>query len=566
MMKRISFKGLDQELRRATYSVLLLMAFVCLSVVGFLFHSQSKKQAAQLREDFSQTISAQQTFMSQEIYMNQDEALALRLETVLSAWHKKHEDVQACVKLIFEPGRGRNRDVSKCSKSEEFDWSLPHGESIITAGNEPIARLHYAIASQPGWRDIFPPVLILGILLAFLTASLLHRALMLRLHKRVLQPLFDSMAQDERNAAIAETTQMIAHDIRKPFQKLKVALQSLRIANDTEMLQRASEKLLPGIEASMISVDSMLSELIESGTSSLAKEVISPSQLVKEALEEVFSHRNTNISLSYNFRHKEQIIIEKERLLRVLLNILENAVQAMDGSGRIWISTHSQVDCGQKAVVFCVGNNGPAIPKNDIDRIFESFFTRKKKGHGLGLAIAERIIASHGGRIWCDSSPEHGTEFFFTIPASEVLDVYYPSLPENSAKFVMELNILEQKQDITSDSNQEPAILVFDDDALVRDCWSDQAQKQKIEIHQFKSWEDFVARNSFDLIAKGTAFVDIQFLNSRYDGYHIASQLRKLGISRIYAITGKTKSEVRTGVFDEVLGKEVPASIKSLVA
>lgn len=565
-MKRISFKGLDQELRRATYSVLLLMAFVCLSVVGFLFHSQSKKQAAQLREDFSQTISAQQTFLSQEIYMNQDEALALRLETLLSKWHEKHEDVQACVKLVFEPGRGRNRETSKCSKNEVFDWSLPHGESIISAGNEPIARLHYGIASQPGWKDIFPPVLILGILLAFLTASLLHRVLMLRLHNGVLQPLFDSMAQNERNAAIAETTQMIAHDIRKPFQKLKLALQSLRVAKDTEVLQRASEKLLPGIEASMVSVDSMLSELIESGISNLAKEVISPGRLIEEALEEVFSHKKSDISLSYNFRHKEKIIIEKERLLRVLLNILENAVQAMDGSGSIWIGTHSQMDRGQKTVVFSVGNNGPAIPKNDIDRIFESFFTRKKKGHGLGLAIAERIIASHGGRIWCDSSIEHGTEFFFTIPASDLLDDYFPKLAKNSDKFRSEVTIPEEQIQNSPVSNVEPAILVFDDDSLVRDCWAEQAEKQNIRINQFKSWEDFVAKNGFDLIENGTAFIDIQFNNSRYDGYHIASQLRKLGICRVYAITGKSSSEVKAGIFDKVLGKEVPENIKSLVA
>ncbi len=561
-MKRISFKVLDRELRRTTYSTLLLMAFICLLVVGFIFQSHSKRQAIQLREDFSQTIAAQQTFISQEIYMNQDEALALRFETILSAWRNKHEDVQACINLVFEPGRGKVHQLSKCSKDEVFDWSLPHGESIISAGNEPIARLQYAIASQAAWKDILPPALIIGILMAFLTASFLHRVLMLRLHKVVLQPLFDSMAQDERNAAIAETTQMIAHDIRKPFQKLKLALQSLRIARDSEALQRASEKLLPGIEASMVSVDSMLSELIESGTSTLAKEVTSPSRLIEETLEEVFAHRKTDILLSYEFRHTSKIIVEKERLLRVLLNIAENAVQAMQSNGKIWISITNQLERGRDSVVFTIGNNGPVIPQIDLDRIFESFFTKKKKGHGLGLAIAERIVTSHGGRIWCASSEESGTEFFFSIPSSELQEDYYPELSKSADTFNVDLPDDDKKAE---SSNSEPAILVFDDDAMIRDCWTVQAEKQDVHIHQFKSWEDFVARNGFDLIAGGTAFVDVQFLNSRYDGYHIASQLRKLGVKRLYAITGKPVADLRVGVFDQILGKDVPGNIKSLV-
>jgi two-component system sensor histidine kinase HydH len=104
---------------------------------------------------------------------------------------------------------------------------------------------------------------------------------------------------------------------------------------------------------------------------------------------------------------------DPDQLTRVLTNLLINASQAMSGSGRVWIDGARQ----GTTTHLCVRDDGPGVPGDLRDQIFEALFTTKAKGSGLGLALCRRIVEAHGGKIMLDPS-EHGAAFRITIPDS----------------------------------------------------------------------------------------------------------------------------------------------------
>ena len=82
---------------------------------------------------------------------------------------------------------------------------------------------------------------------------------------------------------------------------------------------------------------------------------------------------------------------------RVLVNLLDNAIQAMNQKGRVWVTT--QYDTKRRRAVVSIADEGSGIAPEDQEKLFVPYFTRKKTGTGLGLAIVRRIITDHEGQI-----------------------------------------------------------------------------------------------------------------------------------------------------------------------
>jgi two-component system sensor histidine kinase HydH len=106
---------------------------------------------------------------------------------------------------------------------------------------------------------------------------------------------------------------------------------------------------------------------------------------------------------------------DPERLGQALLNLLMNAVQAAGAGGHAWLSARLRPDGAE--IEIC--DSGPGIPRNDLDRIFNPFFTTKAQGTGLGLAIVHQIIEAHGGTIRAGNRSEGGARFVICIPGEE---------------------------------------------------------------------------------------------------------------------------------------------------
>ena len=111
---------------------------------------------------------------------------------------------------------------------------------------------------------------------------------------------------------------------------------------------------------------------------------------------------------------------DRVQLQQVTLNLMINAIQAMSGSGegaRELLISAGKVESG--AVLVTVRDSGPGLAPATRERVFESFYTTKPKGMGMGLSICRSIIEAHGGRLWASANNPRGATFQFTVPTVE---------------------------------------------------------------------------------------------------------------------------------------------------
>ena len=108
-------------------------------------------------------------------------------------------------------------------------------------------------------------------------------------------------------------------------------------------------------------------------------------------------------------------LLDPAQIKQTLVNLIKNAIQAMTKDGVLTVQTSTASD----GVVVSVADTGGGIPQEQINRIFEPFYTTKKKGSGLGLMIVQRIVREHNGRIDLESHVGRGTVFRLWLPLQE---------------------------------------------------------------------------------------------------------------------------------------------------
>jgi signal transduction histidine kinase len=115
--------------------------------------------------------------------------------------------------------------------------------------------------------------------------------------------------------------------------------------------------------------------------------------------------------------------VDKQMLRRVLINLVRNAVQALrdakKGRGQVQVSAEAD----EAGIAISVEDDGPGVPEEMRDRIFDPYFTTKSDGTGLGLAIVKKIVVEHGGSIDVSSSPLGGARFVIHLPAPHSLAI-----------------------------------------------------------------------------------------------------------------------------------------------
>jgi two-component system sensor kinase FixL len=224
-----------------------------------------------------------------------------------------------------------------------------------------------------------------------------------------------------RISTLGELATSIAHEVQQPLAAIVMnAETSLRWLKRDDVTNAKLETLT----SRMISAARRASDIVQRIRGMAVKHepertFLDLNDVVEEALLVVrhdFESRSIALSVRYDDR-LPGVIGDRIQLQQVVVNLLMNSVQAMAQGGgparRIDLRTNGDGDSG---VVFTIRDTGPGIADENLDRIFESFFTTKDTGMGMGLAICRSIIVGHGGGITASNRPDGGAQFQFSLP------------------------------------------------------------------------------------------------------------------------------------------------------
>jgi PAS domain S-box-containing protein len=220
--------------------------------------------------------------------------------------------------------------------------------------------------------------------------------------------LEERLVRAEHMAAIGETAAMVGHDLRNPLQGITSAVHLLKEQSLTEHERR---EMLQLIQHNIEYSDAIVRDLTEySAEIHLNPVETSPKSIVGEALQAVGIPRK--IIVNNRSEDHPTLNVDPDRMKRVFINLIENAIDAMPQAGILTIS-NAQSD---SAVEITISDTGSGIPDKVMQNLWKPLQTTKAKGMGLGLAICKRIVDAHGGEISVKSKVGEGTTVTIRLP------------------------------------------------------------------------------------------------------------------------------------------------------
>lgn len=226
------------------------------------------------------------------------------------------------------------------------------------------------------------------------------------------------MMRAQRMAAWREVARRIAHEIKNPLTPIQLSAQRLRkrylsrFSDDEKVFDECTEMIIKSVDD--------LKNLVNEFSNFARMPAIQPepndlNALIRESLtlyQE--AHRGVQFNVEVD-PGMPLLMIDRDQIKRVLINILENAVAATAEHGTVSLST--SYDDVLKMATISITDNGPGISPEDKPRLFEPYFSTKKNGTGLGLAIVSSIVTDHGGFVRIRDNMPHGAIFVIELPA-----------------------------------------------------------------------------------------------------------------------------------------------------
>ena len=222
----------------------------------------------------------------------------------------------------------------------------------------------------------------------------------------------------QRMAAWREVARRIAHEIKNPLTPIQLSAQRLRkrylsrFSDDEKIFDECTEMIIKSVDE--------LKTLVNEFSNFARMPAIQPEPndinvLIRETLT---LYQEAHRGVQFYFTPDERLPllkIDRDQIKRVVINILENSVAAMDEQGIIEIN--SSFDPELRMASFVIADNGPGIPAEDKARLFEPYFSTKKTGTGLGLAIVSSIVSDHNGFVRVRDNEPQGACFVVELPA-----------------------------------------------------------------------------------------------------------------------------------------------------
>jgi signal transduction histidine kinase/YesN/AraC family two-component response regulator len=232
----------------------------------------------------------------------------------------------------------------------------------------------------------------------------------------------------ERQRAILNATRLltmgnmmseITHDLKKPLTNLKGVIQLLKEGKG----EGKKEELMHILDREIQRASELVRELVDFSNpgkyQTEKKSILSPLEKSLKLLETDIEKNRIKLIKAYP-DNLPPVYINENELLEVFINILLNAIESMPEGGelKVELSRHYDPQKQDSFLEVCISDQGVGIAKDNLNRVFERYYTTKEGGSGLGLSIVERIVKAHNGFLKVESRPNKGTKFFIYLPCS----------------------------------------------------------------------------------------------------------------------------------------------------
>ncbi len=233
-----------------------------------------------------------------------------------------------------------------------------------------------------------------------------------------LKSLQLKLIQSEKMASLGILTAGVAHEINNPINFIAngtAAVESYISDHHRESVEELTP-LFEAISAGVKRITGIVRSMSKYNRSeSVPSEGCNVHEIIDDGLTLLYNQYKSRVNVTRQYAREKAIVVGNEgQLHQVFLNVLANAIQAIEQEGEVHVETRKVNDM----LRIIVSDNGVGIPEDRLPNIFDPFYTTKApgKGTGLGLSISQRIISDHNGTISCESALNKGTRFIINLP------------------------------------------------------------------------------------------------------------------------------------------------------
>lgn len=228
----------------------------------------------------------------------------------------------------------------------------------------------------------------------------------------------EQLIQSEKLASLGTMLAGVAHEVNNPLSNISSSCEIL--IEDLDQADKEWQRALLGKVLEQVDkARAIVRNLLEfSRNREFSKESFNLKEVLEKTLSLLHGQIPSHVQVVAELAQDLTIFADQQRMQQAFINLITNAVQAIDSEGSVEIMADKNRD---GAVQVMILDTGRGIAEKDLPRVFDPFFTTKDVGHGtgLGLFITHDIIVGHGGTIVAKSTPGRGTTFIVTIPAQE---------------------------------------------------------------------------------------------------------------------------------------------------
>jgi two-component system sensor histidine kinase HydH len=233
---------------------------------------------------------------------------------------------------------------------------------------------------------------------------------------REIRDLQEKVRRSERLASLGRLAAGVAHEIRNPLSSIRGFAQFfMQRFKGQEKEQEYSSLMVKEVDR----LNRVITELLDfAGPKEPHREPHSLENILDHSLkllEPELARKKVEIEKEYE-PSLPSVWIDRDQFSQAFLNLLLNSLESMEERGKIKIVLEEEKENGQDSLKVCITDTGRGIPQEDLEKVFDPFFSTKRKGTGLGLAIVHQIVEQHRGDITVKSREGEGTTFQITLP------------------------------------------------------------------------------------------------------------------------------------------------------